>query len=238
MDLGERIKYFRATKDVEIDRLAEVLGVDLDDVMAMEEGEYPVLAEWVPILVRAFDVTYDEFFGTRPVAEDLHTEILIQNLAELDVASRREVSDFVDFMRSRSGLGERPVPSAVRRTVLVVDDQASVRQTIVHAVDELTRHRVLEASGVDEALALMQEQSVDLLITDLIMPRKSGIDLIAAVRLQSEDLPIIALSGYTDIFEANENLDVQVLRAKPLSLQGLVDDVERLLTALSEDDEA
>lgn len=230
MDLGERIKYFRAAKDVEIERLAEALGVDAVDVMAMEEGEHPVLAAWVPVLVRTFDVTYEEFFGTRPVAEDLHTEILIQNLAELDVASRREVSDFVDFLRSRAGLGVRPIPSNERRTVLVVDDQASVRQTIVHAVDELTRHRVLEASSVDEALELMQEQPVDLLITDLVMPRKSGIDLIAAVRLRSADLPIIALSGYTDIFEANETLDVEVLRAKPLSLQGLVDDVERLLT--------
>lgn len=238
MDLGERIKYFRATKEVAIERLAEALGVDADDVMAMEEGESPVLALWVPALVRAFDVTYDEFFGTRPVAEDLHTEILIQNLAELDVASRREVSDFVDFLRSRSGLGDRVTPGNARCTVLVVDDQPSVRQTIVHAVDELTRHRVIEAEGVDQALAAMDEHDVDLLITDLVMPRKSGIDLIAAVRLRSADLPIIALSGYTDIFEANENLDVDVLRAKPLSLQGLVDDVERLLAAAGGDEEA
>ena len=88
--------------------------------------------------------------------------------------------------------------------------------------------------GLLSAIELLQQEEVDLLITDLVMPRVSGIDLIEKVRMVDADMPIIALTGYTDIFEANDTLDVDVIRGKPLSIKGLVDDMERLLEASDE----
>ena len=230
MDAAERIKYFRERAGLSPPQLAALLELAPGEIEALEQGKRVLDLDLIPALVRALGSSYDEFFGTRRLAEDFQTEILIQKISALDPRARREIEQFVDF-KIEKGRREESRRSADRRVVLIVDDDRHVRQTLVQAVNDLTPHRVLEAPDADSAIRLLEEEEVDLLITDLVMPRVSGIDLIEKVRLVDADLPIIALTGYTDIFDANDTLDVDVIRGKPLSLQGLVDDLERLLEA-------
>lgn len=230
MNLGERIRYFRDKCRVPSQRLAACLEISEERLGVLERGQEELPAELVPALVRGLGVTYDDFFGTRTLAQDFQVEILIQKIGKLDPPSRREVENFVDFKRGRSDLEARR-RQAPRRNVLVVDDDPRVRGTVVTAISELSAHRVFEAQDVDRAIQCLEEQVVDILITDLIMPHTSGLDLIQHTRLVRADLPIIALTGYMDVADANDSLDVDVLMGKPLSLQTLVDEVERLLDA-------
>ena len=61
-------------------------------------------------------------------------------------------------------------------------------------------YRVLEAGGAAEALKLVREnnRSIDLLLTDVIMPGKSGRELAEEVALLRPRLPVLFTSGYTD----------------------------------------
>lgn len=79
-------------------------------------------------------------------------------------------------------------------TILVVDDELAVRE-MVAAMVEPSGHAVIMAGNGDEALAVCGESPVDLIITDIVMPKKNGIDLIMAVKKQFPQLPVIAISG-------------------------------------------
>lgn len=94
-----------------------------------------------------------------------------------------------------------PAPRAARaplarRRILVVDDSDPVRRLVVRALSEVG-HDVLEASGASEALELLEVQTVDLLVTDVVMPGQGGGDLARGAWARHPDLPVIFVSGYT-----------------------------------------
>lgn len=82
------------------------------------------------------------------------------------------------------------------RRVLVVDDQPEVR-TIISIVLRMNRFEILEAASAASALKLFDQASFDLAIVDMFLQDTNGSDLIAALRAQAPDLPVIAISGLT-----------------------------------------
>jgi YesN/AraC family two-component response regulator len=62
-------------------------------------------------------------------------------------------------------------------------------------------HYVLQAESGEEALALLSEHEVDLLLTDYAMPRMSGGQLVDRAREANSDLKVIVVSGYADLPE-------------------------------------
>ena len=61
-------------------------------------------------------------------------------------------------------------------------------------------HRVFEASSGEEALAVLRRDTwIDLVITDQAMPRMTGIQLIAEMKPQWPDLPVILATGYAEL---------------------------------------
>lgn len=88
---------------------------------------------------------------------------------------------------------ETPVNLSQMR-VLLVDDEDAIREML----DLLLKRRglqVVQASDGVEAMRLYREQEFDLVITDLIMPRKEGIETILEIRAMKRPIRIIAISG-------------------------------------------
>jgi PAS domain S-box-containing protein len=122
---------------------------------------------------------------------------------------------------------ERPLEG--RRILLVEDDEA-----VRILVTRLLKHNgaeVFEAHGADQAIALQEQLAIrgdtppDLLLTDVVMPDKSGPELARELRRQQPRLRVVFMSGYAD-----ENLDadeIQQLGAhfieKPFATQDLVE---------------
>ena len=92
-------------------------------------------------------------------------------------------------------------------TILLVEDSDVVREVVANMLGHagLT---VLQASGGEEALALARrgDAPIDLLLTDIVMPKMSGVEL--AVRLERErpDLPILFMTGYAEEGVVNEGI--------------------------------
>jgi len=78
--------------------------------------------------------------------------------------------------------------------ILVVDDNAQVRMT-ARALLEAAGHEIVEAVSGRTALDTLRTEVVDVVLTDVFMPDTDGIELIHALRRQSPEIPIVAMSG-------------------------------------------
>jgi CheY-like chemotaxis protein len=125
-------------------------------------------------------------------------------------------------------------------TVLVAEDQAGVRN-LAQRVLERCGYRVLAAEGGEEALQVAREYQgeIHLLLTDVVMPGKSGPELVKALRPLRPDTAVVYMSGYTDDqLEHHGVLDADViLIEKPFTAKRLTGTVRSVLdgqTAVSE----
>jgi two-component system, cell cycle sensor histidine kinase and response regulator CckA len=124
---------------------------------------------------------------------------------------------------------EVPPPNIV--TLLVVEDEPAVR-SLVAATLKTEGYRLLLAASAEEAMVIAAEHAgpIDLLLTDAVMPGKSGIELANALVAERPGLPVIVMSGYT-----RETLDVTglthavVLVHKPFTPRELRQRIRELL---------
>jgi CheY-like chemotaxis protein len=83
-------------------------------------------------------------------------------------------------------------------TILLVDDEALVRASTAEMLSDLG-YRVIDVETAHEALRRLEEEaSVDVLVTDHLMPGMTGTELAATVRQRRPDLPVLLISGYAD----------------------------------------
>ncbi len=78
--------------------------------------------------------------------------------------------------------------------ILIVDDDESIRRTLRRML-ESAGYDVVEAADGQEGVELYKEDSVDLVLMDLIMPEKEGIQAAAELRHYDPEVKIIAISG-------------------------------------------
>ena len=92
-----------------------------------------------------------------------------------------------------------PVASAGSERILLVEDDESVRE-LAREILEMNGYDVLEAANGVEALKVFQQHigSINLMVTDLVMPQMGGRDLARRVTPMSPELRVLYLSGYTD----------------------------------------
>ena len=86
-----------------------------------------------------------------------------------------------------------------KQRVLIVEDDPSVLRTLVIALSK-AGYAVLEAPDGHEAMRLWRSQGADLVITDLHMPYKNGLEIIMELRAMSPSTPVLAITdgGRTD----------------------------------------
>ena len=85
------------------------------------------------------------------------------------------------------------VAERTKRLVLVVDDDPNIRRTL-HTALTRAGYDVLQAADGEEGTRLWQEQGPDLIVTDIHMPRKSGLLLIEDLQTYGSTTPIIAMT--------------------------------------------
>ena len=78
--------------------------------------------------------------------------------------------------------------------LLVIDDEPLIRQ-MARRILEGSGHRVIEAGNGAIGLARLQENSVDLVLTDMLMPDKEGVETIQDIRRFHPKVKVIAMSG-------------------------------------------
>jgi len=87
------------------------------------------------------------------------------------------------------------------RTVLVVDDESAQRSVLAGFLRKRGME-ALQAGGVDEAIRLVNERTVDLVLTDLNMPGKDGLALLDGVRAINPEVPVIVMTAFGTVSTA------------------------------------
>lgn len=93
-------------------------------------------------------------------------------------------------------------------TVLIVDDQSSVIDGLLNSInfEKLGYDKVLTAADTDTALGLLEKQDVHVLMSDIEMPGKNGLELNAVVRDRYPDILRILLTSHANFSYAREGL--------------------------------
>ena len=120
--------------------------------------------------------------------------------------------------------------------ILVVDDNASLRRSLAEL---LTRsgHEVIQAADGSQAGRVWRAVEVDLVILDLFMPEKDGIETMVELRAFAPGIPIIVMSGGTaggpkiDMLNAAELLGATLTIEKPFTLAEMLNAVRKALHA-------
>ena len=131
-----------------------------------------------------------------------------------------------------SGTVDRDRNVRGNETVLLVEDETNVRK-IVRINLEKKGYRVLDASKASEALLLAEEhsKSINLLLTDVVMPEMSGPELVVTFRQLYPNVPVIFMSGYNEdeLLRYGIARSEEILFQKPLHFELLIAKIRELL---------
>jgi CheY-like chemotaxis protein len=118
--------------------------------------------------------------------------------------------------------------------VLVVDDEDANR-IVVGKILRQAGHLVQDATNGAEALALLQSDTYELLVTDMYMPVMDGLELVSKCREISPGLPIVAMSGGDETGGIHRLADAGLMGAvetvpKPFHVEDMLGAVARALS--------
>ncbi|MGV8042709.1 MAG: ATP-binding protein [Thermoanaerobaculaceae bacterium] len=123
--------------------------------------------------------------------------------------------------------------------VLVVDDEAGIRETLIGFLSA-GGHEVRSAASVDEALAVVSHDELDVIVSDLVMPGRDGLELVGLVRELAPEVKVILLTGLPSYESAAEAVRQGAFEyiTKPTSRATLVRSVEAAANVKALEDEA
>jgi two-component system response regulator (stage 0 sporulation protein F) len=112
-------------------------------------------------------------------------------------------------------------------TILIVDDEDSVRH-LLRSILEEDGHEVREAANGQEGLNLYRQSPADLVITDILMPARDGMDITLELTREFLDAKVIAMTGATgdrNFLSVAKRFGAREILQKPFT----VDEVRRLV---------
>ncbi|MDA7511479.1 response regulator [Verrucomicrobia bacterium] len=117
-------------------------------------------------------------------------------------------------------------------TIIIVDDEPLIAEELSETLTN-EGYECFSAYNVDDGLLLIKNtKDIDIILTDLKMPKKTGTDLIAAVEKEfDQQIKFITMSGHADFNIEDSGVDIKshpFLR-KPLSIDDLLDTVATVL---------
>jgi len=124
--------------------------------------------------------------------------------------------------------------SPKKERILIVDDSATTLEVLQR---NLTAggYQVFTAPGVAEAIEILEGTALDLVITDLKMPRVGGLDLVRHVRENFKDTEVMMITGYPSVKSAVDAIKIgaEEFLAKPFTDEELLSAVQRVLDKLN-----
>jgi CheY-like chemotaxis protein len=116
--------------------------------------------------------------------------------------------------------------------ILVIDDDPAVLKTLSAGLKR-NGHDTIEALNGREAAAMLRNATVDLVVTDILMPERDGLEVIMGLLQQNPNLPVIAISGLpidvAPYLSAAKKLGARRALVKPFHISELVRAIDSVL---------
>lgn len=215
----------------------------------LPEGDYIILSvtdSGIGISKSVQEKIFEPFFSTKSPDEGtglgLSTVYGILKRAKGDVlvsSSENEGTTFTILIPRT--VSREPVTSEAdeskrkldgTETILVVEDDENIRKFVVRTL-QIYGYKTIAAEDGEEALDLYLalDEPVDLILSDVIMPKMNGVDLVRQLRQQEPSLKTLFISGYSNDLlelEAIDELEIDILQ-KPFGPQKLLRKIREIL---------
>ncbi len=177
--------------------------VDVNDVISAPVGTFVelVITDDGPGIDREMRRRiFEPFFTTKSTGHGLGLAavlgIIRSHMGGLRLmSSPGEGTQFTVLWPATTTLEQPVVEPPSLRTVLVIDDEDLVRDVVARMIEDLGYTAVTAPDG-QTGLDLIANQSIDAVLVDLTMPRMSGADVVAALRISRPTLPVILCTGF------------------------------------------
>ena len=125
------------------------------------------------------------------------------------------------------------MPLNAPKRLLIVEDEIEIRFLLVDLLKEL-HVDIIEAGDGQEGLNAIQDKKIDLILTDLAMPKMNGFEFIRRVRALSIKTPIVVLTGHADLLVSNQLKAFQPIyfMSKPFGNDSLKAEISKHLSDL------
>lgn len=124
--------------------------------------------------------------------------------------------------------------SSNKTKILVIDDNQDVRDLVVHILDS-AGFKVFDADGGAKALEILKDNSIDLVLLDVMMPGMSGLDVLKEIRTGSNkkirEIPVMMLTAKASTEDIDKALEIgaNAYVVKPFRSTALREKVQALL---------
>ena len=114
--------------------------------------------------------------------------------------------------------------------ILVIDDEERIRAVIIQKLAK-SGYKLHQAENGKEGVKVVQQEQIDLVITDILMPEQEGIETVLYLKKNNPDIKIITISAPSNnnYLKITEHLGAERSFEKPLNLAELADVVAELL---------
>ncbi len=117
--------------------------------------------------------------------------------------------------------------------ILIIDDNEEIRLLLRRVLE--ADHEVMEAVNGSDGLKRLDDQKIDLVITDIFMPDKDGLELLREIRKSHPGMKVIAISGggafgNMDVMRIARSFGAFRVMAKPFSLSEMLQTVHAALS--------
>jgi two-component system chemotaxis response regulator CheY len=119
--------------------------------------------------------------------------------------------------------------------ILVVDDNHHMRVLVAEILKAVGVRHIFEASDGAQALQMMKNQAIDIIMTDLSMQPLDGIDFVRLLRRSPDSpnqmCPVIMITGHSTMTRVQEarNAGVNEFLAKPLTARGVIERISQVV---------
>lgn len=114
-------------------------------------------------------------------------------------------------------------------TLLIVDDDSLIRDTLHDLFSDT--HECHTADRAEQALAYLEVETYDVVLTDISMPQLSGLELLKHIQAKHPATPVIVISGLSNEADARALMDMGAFAyfAKPFKLEDIEEAVDRAI---------
>lgn len=117
------------------------------------------------------------------------------------------------------------------KKILIVDDDKTTRLALNLLLKDLGSIEIFEASSVSESLKIINENQVDLIVSDYIMPEQTGLDFYKSLILNDIHIPFAMVTANSDADSVKEMIDlgIHAILVKPVTKEMLISRLSKII---------
>lgn len=174
----------------------------------------------------------DNYIGNDELQTRL--KLIVQNVEAIR-QSLRQCAQGPNTILGSVEVSDEADPVLAGRRILVADDEPNIRTTI-HDILRRFNVEAMTAGNGSEAIALVEQHSFDLILSDIKMPDKTGYEVFAAARKRNAAIPVILMTGFG--YDPNHSIvrasqeGLQAVLFKPFKVDQLLTEVRKALQSV------